>query len=102
MIRLLVLAISALMALSAGSANAAQQVVRVAGKSTPQIHADLVQAARAVCREELGDTTINGVDLMPYCVRDLTRAAVGKVGSPDLVAYDKAYGRSAYLVKINR
>jgi hypothetical protein len=101
MIRLLVLAISALMALSAGTATAAEMTVKVAGKSTPQIHADLVQAAKAVCREDLGDMRF-GVDLMPYCVRDVTRAAIGKVGSPELIAYDKAYGRSAYLVKINR
>ena len=101
MIRLLVLAISALMTLSAGAASASQLTVKVAGKSTPQVHADLVDAARTVCRTDLGDTRF-GIDLMPYCVREVTRTAVDKVGSPELTAYDKAYGRSAYLVKINR
>jgi hypothetical protein len=101
MIRLLVLAISALMTLSAGAASATELTVKVAGKTTPQVHADLVVAAKSVCSEDLGDSRF-GLDLMPYCVREVTRTAVDKVRSPALTAYDKAYGRSAYLVKINR
>ena len=101
MIRLLVLAISALMAASAGAASASELTVKVAGKSVPQVHADLVDAAKTVCRADLGDTRF-GIDLMPYCVRDVTRAAVVKIGSPALTAYDKANWRGAYLVKISR
>jgi len=101
MIRLLVLAISALMTLSAGAASASELTVKVAGKATPQVHADLVDAAKTVCRADLGDTRF-GLDLMPYCVREVTRNAVDKVRNPELTAYDKAYGRSAYLVKISR
>jgi len=101
MIRLLVLAVSALMTLSAGAASAAEVTVKIAGKSTPQVHADLVDAAKTICREDLGRTTF-AADLMPYCVREVTRAAIDKVRSPALVAYDRAQGRSAYLVKISR
>ena len=98
MIRLLVLAISALMTLSAG---AAELTVKVAGKPTPQVHADLVDAAKTICREDLDGVTF-AADLMPYCVREVTRTAIAKVRRPELIAYDKAYGRSAYLVKISR
>ena len=101
MIRLLVLAISALMTLSAGAAGAAELTVKVAGKPTPQVHADLVDAAKTICREDLDGVTF-AADLMPYCVREVTRTAIAKVRRPELIAYDKAYGRSAYLVKISR
>ncbi|WP_425996660.1 hypothetical protein [Caulobacter sp. DWR1-3-2b1] len=101
MIRLLVLSISALMTLSAGAAGAAELTVKVAGKPTPQVHADLVDAAKTICREDLDGVTF-AADLMPYCVREVTRTAIAKVRRPELIAYDKAYGRSAYLVKISR
>ena len=39
---------------------------------------------------------------MPYCVRDVAQAAIYKVNSPALIAYDKANRRSAYLMKISR
>jgi hypothetical protein len=39
---------------------------------------------------------------MPYCVRDVAQAAIIKVNSPALFAYDKAQRRSAYLMKISR
>lgn len=99
--RLIVLAVSTLMAVSAGAASAAELTVKVAGKSTPQVHADIVQAAKAVCDEDFGNTNF-AAELMPYCVREVTRAAVQKVNSADLTAYDRTYGRQAYLVKINR
>ena len=101
MIRLLVLAISAMMALTATAASATELTVKVAGKAVPQVHADIVDAAKTVCREDLGETRF-GEDLMPYCVRDVAQAAIYKVGSPALLAYDKANRRSAYLMKISR
>jgi Cu/Ag efflux protein CusF len=101
MIRLLVLAITALMAVSATAASATELTVKVAGKAVPQVHADIVEAAKTVCHEDLGETRF-GEDLMPYCVRDVAQAAIIKVNSPALFAYDKAQRRSAYLMKISR
>jgi len=101
MIRLLVLAITAVMAVSATAASATELTVKVAGKAVPQVHADIVDAAKTVCREDLGETRF-GEDLMPYCVRDVAQAAIYKVNSPALIAYDKANRRSVYLTKISR
>jgi len=101
MIRLLVLAISALMAMSAGSASAAQMTVKVAGRPTAELHADIVKAATSVCRDDLRDSPYS-FDMMPFCVREVSRAAIAKVGSPELIAYHKAHTRAGYLIKVSR
>jgi hypothetical protein len=101
MIRLIVLAITAFMAVSATAATASELTVKVAGKAVPQVHADIIDAAKTVCRQDIGGTT-DGEDLMPYCVRDVAQAAMYKVNSPALMAYDKANRRSAYVLKASR
>ncbi len=101
MIRLLVLAITTVMAASATTAGATEMTVKVAGKAVPQVHADIVNAARTVCRADMGSSPTSE-ELLPYCVRDVTRTAIYKVGSPTLTAYDRANYRSAYAMKVSR
>ena len=100
MIRLLVIAISTLMATTAAtSASAGEITVKVAGRATPEVHADIVQAAKQLCQEDLAGTSY-AADLSTYCVREVTRDAVIRTHSRNLKAYDKAQARSTYLVKI--
>ncbi|WP_297511113.1 hypothetical protein [uncultured Caulobacter sp.] len=100
MIRLLVIAISALMATAAAtSASAEDIVVKVAGRATPDVHADIVQAAKRLCQEDLAGNPY-AADLSTYCVREVTRDAVIRTGSRNLKAYDRAQARSTYFVKI--
>lgn len=100
MIRLLVIAISALMATTAAtSASAGEITVKVAGRATPEVHADIVQAAKQLCQDDLAGTPY-AADIAPYCVREVTRDAVHRTHSRDLVTYDKAQGRSVYFMKI--
>jgi hypothetical protein len=93
---LFVLAASAMVLTTASSAFAAEQHVKVRGRADAAVHADIVAAATSICRQELGGFAN---DVMPYCIRDVTRDAVGKVGSPTLTAYDKAAFRSSGLLK---
>lgn len=100
MIRLLVIAIAALMATTAAtSASAGDIKVKVAGRDTATVHAEIVQAAKQLCKEDLFGNPY-AVQLTPYCVRDVAREAIGRAHSRDLVAYDKAQGRDAYFLKI--
>ena len=101
MIRLLVIAISTLMATAAaGSASAGEISVKVAGRSTPAVHADIVQAAKQLCQEDLSDGPAPA-DFAAYCVREVTRDAVHRTHSRDLVAYDKAQTRSTYFLRVS-
>ncbi|MBO9709707.1 MAG: hypothetical protein J7521_16000 [Caulobacter sp.] len=84
-----VLAASALVALTATSAFAGEARVKVRGRSDAAIHADIVSAATSICRQDLG-VGPDAADAMPYCVRDVTRDAVKRAGSPTLIAYDKS------------
>ena len=102
MIRLLVIAISALMATTAAtSASAAEIAVKVAGRSTPAVPADIVQAAKQLCQQDLADGPAVPTDFAAYCVREVTRDAVRRAHSRDLVAYDKAQGRATYLMRVS-
>ena len=102
MIRLLVIAISALMATAAAtSASAGEIAVKVAGRSAPAVHADIVQAAKQLCQEDLSEGPAVPADFAAYCVREVTRDAVHRAHSRDLVAYDKAQTRSTYFLKVS-
>jgi len=100
MIRLLVIALSALMATTAAtSASAGEIKVKVAGRDTAAVHAEIVQAARQLCQEDLVGNPY-AVQIAPYCVRDVARDAISRAHSRDLIAYDKAQGRDVYFLKV--
>lgn len=100
MIRLLVIALSALMATTAAtSASAGELTVKVAGRATAEVHADIVTAAKQLCQEDLAGNPFAS-DLAPYCVREVTREAVGRTNSPALVAFDRAQDRSVYFMRV--
>lgn len=100
MIRLLAIAIAALMSTAAAtSASAGEITIKVAGRATPAVHADIITAAKQLCQEDLAGTR-DAADLAPYCVREITRDAVLRTKSPELVAYDKAQGRSVYFMRV--
>lgn len=81
---------------TASSAFAGEQHVKVRGRTDAAIHADIVAAASSICREDVG---AHNNDLYAYCVREVTRDAVVKVGSPTLKAYDRQAFRSNGLIK---
>ncbi len=95
---LFVLAASAMALSTASSAFAAEQHVKVRGRTDAAIHADIVAAANTICREDLGS---HAGDEYGYCVREVTRDAVLKVGSPTLKAYDRQAFRAGGLQKIS-
>jgi hypothetical protein len=95
---LFVLAASTLALTTASSAFAAEQHVKVRGRTDAAIHADIVSAASSICREDLGGPADS---LYTYCVREVTRDAVLKVGSSSLKAYDRQAFRTGELVKIS-
>ncbi len=82
---------------TASSAFAAEQHVKVRGRTDAAIHADIVSAANTICREDLGAESSD----YAYCVREVTRDAVLKVGSPTLKAYDRQAFRAGGLVKVS-
>ena len=93
---LFVLAASAMALITASSALAAEQRVKVRGRTDAAIHADIVAAASSICREERGE---HPYDLYSHCVREVTRDAVERVGSPALKAYDRQAFRTSGLLK---
>jgi hypothetical protein len=96
---LFVLAASAMALTTASSAfAAAEQHVKVRGRTDAAIHADIVAAASSICRAERGE---HPYDLYSDCVREVTRDAVEKVGSPTLTAYDRQAFRPSGLLKVN-
>ncbi len=102
MIRLLIIALSALMATTAATSASAGEIkvkVKVAGRDTAAVHAEIVQAAKQLCQEDLIGNPY-AVQIAPYCVRDVARDAISRARSRDLVAYDKAQGRDVYFLKI--
>jgi hypothetical protein len=100
MIRLLLIALSALMATTAAtSASAGEITVKVRGRPAAEVHAEIVQAAKQLCQEDLAGNPAAS-DLAPYCVREITRDAVSRTNSRDLVTFDKAQGRSVYAMRV--
>ena len=92
------LAASAMVLVAGSQAFAADQHVKVRGRTDAAIHADIVAAATSICHEQLG---AYAPDVVAYCVRDVTLDAVKKVHSPTLTAYDKAAFRPSGLQKIS-
>lgn len=96
MIRMLAIAVTAVMATSATAATAGEITVKVRGRATPVVHAEIVTAARQLCKEDLAGNP-NASDLTPFCIREVTRDAVVRTNSTELRAYDRAQGRTSYL-----
>ena len=88
MIRTLTLAaIAAALVAALVAAPAAAQSIRVpaAGKSPEQLHADIVKAARSVCRlATMGASFPN--EEMNRCVKSTVTATVSQSGDPALAA----------------
>jgi hypothetical protein len=100
MIRLLVIAISALMATTAAtSASAGEITVKVRGRPTAEVHAEIVEAAKQICKEDLAGNP-SAADIAPYCVREVTRDAVNRTNSPDLVNFNRNQGRAVYAMRL--
>ena len=100
MIRLLVIAVSALMATAAAtSASAGEITVKVRGRAPAEVHAEIVSDAKQLCQEDLAGNPAAS-DIAAYCVREVTRDAVVRTNSRELVAYNKAQGRSTYFMRV--
>lgn len=100
MIRLLAIAIAALMTTAAAtSASAGEITVKVAGRNAPAVHAEIVDAAKKLCQEDLVGIP-DASDVAVYCVREVTRDAVNRAKSRELVAFDKAQARSTYFMRV--
>ena len=85
----LVAVLAALAAGAAGAAGAAEVRVSVAGKSTEQLHAEIVKAASSACWADLrGEPLANY--LYPQCVSDSVHRAVAQIGDAKLVAFAKS------------
>ena len=88
MIRILTVAAAAAM-LIAAPASAQSMKVAVAGKSTEQLHAEIVKAASSACWADLrGEPLANY--LYPQCVSDSVHRAVAQIGDAKLVAFAKS------------
>ncbi len=70
----------------AGIASAAEIRVPVSGKSTEQLHADIVRAASSACWVDLKGEPLAGY-IYPECVRRSVARAVAQVGNTELAAY---------------
>lgn len=80
MLRTITLAIVA--AASLASAAQAQEIrVAVAGKSAQQLHADIVSAARSVCRKATAQETFV-LDAMSRCTAQTVKSTLAQLGDP--------------------
>jgi len=88
MIRTLTLAAAAAALLAA---PAAAQSIRVstAGKSTAQVHADVVKAAKSVCRQATIGATFPHEE-MSRCVKWTVAQTIAQARSPELAALASA------------
>ena len=82
----LVAVLAAVAAGAAGFAGAAEIRVPVAGKSTEQLHADIVRAASKACWADLKGEALAGY-IYPGCVRRSVARAVAQIGNTELAAY---------------
>lgn len=81
--------VAALSAFAAGSAFAGEIRVPVSGKSTEQIHADIVRAASQLCWQDVRGDALAGY-IYPECVRRSVKSAIAQIGDAQLAAYDRA------------
>jgi hypothetical protein len=98
---LFVLAASALAfaaPLATASSAFAEQTVKVRGRTDAAIHADIVSAASSICRDDVGS---HANDLYAYCVREVTRDAVVRIGSSSLKAYDRQAFRANGVLRVS-
>lgn len=85
----LVAVLAALAAGAASFAGAAEIRIPTAGKSTEQLHAEIVKAASDACWSDLRGEPM-ATYMYPQCVRSSIKRAVAQVGDSKLAAYDKA------------
>jgi hypothetical protein len=71
-------ALAAVVAFAASSANASEIRVSLVGKSADQIQADLMSASRQVCNRDIPSTTLV-VGAYGRCVRDTFKAAQARL-----------------------
>lgn len=73
----------------ASSASASEMIVKIVGKTTPQVYTEIVSAAHTVC---LNDLRFNSLadEMQPYCVREAVRDAVAQTKNPELVSYSQS------------
>lgn len=77
------------------SAFAGEVRVPVTGKSTEQLHADLVQAASKACWADLRGEALAGY-VYPECVRKSVARAVEQIGDAKLTAYAATVPAGSY------
>lgn len=82
----LVAVLAAAAAGAASFAGAAEVRVPVAGKSTEQLHADIVKAAASACWADLKGEPLAGY-IYPECVRRSVSRAVTQIGDTELASY---------------
>lgn len=82
----LVAVLAAAAAGAASFAGAAEIRVPVAGKSTEQLHADIVKAASKACWADLKGEALAGY-IQPECVRRSVARAVAQIGDTELSSY---------------
>ncbi len=85
----LVAVLAALAAGAAGVAGAAEVRVSLAGKSTEQVHAEIVKAASTVCWKDVRGEPLAAY-VYPECIRRSVNHAVAQLGDAKLVAYNQA------------
>jgi hypothetical protein len=76
--------------LVAAPAFAGEIRVTTAGKTTEQLHTEIVKAASKVCWEDARGQSL-AVYIYPECVRRSVNTAVAQMGDDQLVAYNAAH-----------
>jgi hypothetical protein len=74
---------------AASSASASEMIVKIVGKSTPQVYTEIVQAAHTVCLNDLRFNSLSD-EMQPYCVREAVRDAVAQAKNPELISYSQS------------
>lgn len=80
--------IAAIAMFSGASAFAAEIRVPTSGKTTEQLHADIVRAAADACWADLRGEPMAGY-IYPNCIRASVKRAVAQIGDAELTAYAK-------------
>lgn len=80
--------LAAIAAASLASAAQAQEIrVAVAGKSAQQLHADIVSAARNVCRKATAQETFV-LDAMSRCTTATVKNTLAQLGDPTVASLE--------------
>jgi hypothetical protein len=86
--RYIALTAAALALTVASSASASEMIVKIVGKSTPQVYTEIVEAAHTVCTNDLRFNSLAD-EMQPFCVREAVREAVAQAKNPELVSYSR-------------